>query len=99
MNNFVAFNQVYARYFGESAPARSCVEVARLPKDVCWSKSKPSPTSEPVSLEKPLPGGAFASVGRMDAPLCRSAIMGLNFALLVTGPPMAQRPPRPIVLP
>ena len=34
MNNFVAFNQVYARYFGESAPARSCVEVARLPKDV-----------------------------------------------------------------
>lgn len=34
MNNFVAFNQVYARYFGDSAPARSCVEVARLPKDV-----------------------------------------------------------------
>lgn len=34
MNNFVAFNQVYARYFGEAAPARSCVEVARLPKDV-----------------------------------------------------------------
>lgn len=34
MNNFVAFNQVYARYFGENAPARSCVEVARLPKDV-----------------------------------------------------------------
>ena len=34
MNDFVAFNQVYAKYFGESAPARSCVEVARLPKDV-----------------------------------------------------------------
>ncbi|MGL6007218.1 RidA family protein [Aeromonas sobria] len=34
MNNFVAFNQVYARYFGDAAPARSCVEVARLPKDV-----------------------------------------------------------------
>lgn len=34
MNNFSAFNQVYARYFGESAPARSTVEVARLPKDV-----------------------------------------------------------------
>ena len=33
MNNFVAFNQVYARYFGDAAPARSCVEVARLPKD------------------------------------------------------------------
>ena len=34
MNNFVAFNQVYARYFSDAAPARSCVEVARLPKDV-----------------------------------------------------------------
>jgi reactive intermediate/imine deaminase len=34
MNNFAAFNQVYARYFGDAAPARSCVEVARLPKDV-----------------------------------------------------------------
>ncbi|PJG58091.1 RidA family protein [Aeromonas cavernicola] len=34
MNDFVAFNQVYARYFGDTAPARSCVEVARLPKDV-----------------------------------------------------------------
>ncbi|WP_221074959.1 RidA family protein [Agarivorans aestuarii] len=34
MTNFVAFNDVYASYFPESAPARSCVEVARLPKDV-----------------------------------------------------------------
>lgn len=34
MNNFVAFNEVYAKYFSENAPARSCVEVARLPKDV-----------------------------------------------------------------
>ncbi len=34
MANFVAFNDVYASYFPESAPARSCVEVARLPKDV-----------------------------------------------------------------
>ena len=34
MNNFVAFNEVYTRYFPENAPARSCVEVARLPKDV-----------------------------------------------------------------
>jgi len=34
MDNFVAFNQVYSRYFGDAAPARSCVEVARLPKDV-----------------------------------------------------------------
>jgi 2-iminobutanoate/2-iminopropanoate deaminase len=34
MNDFVAFNEVYAKYFPENAPARSCVEVARLPKDV-----------------------------------------------------------------
>ncbi|WP_026972359.1 RidA family protein [Aliagarivorans marinus] len=34
MNNFVAFNEVYAEYFPENPPARSCVEVARLPKDV-----------------------------------------------------------------
>lgn len=34
MNDFVAFNEVYAKYFSEQAPARSCVEVARLPKDV-----------------------------------------------------------------
>jgi 2-iminobutanoate/2-iminopropanoate deaminase len=34
MNDFVAFNEVYAQFFNESAPARSCVEVARLPKDV-----------------------------------------------------------------
>ena len=34
MANFSAFNQVYAKHFGETAPARSCVEVARLPKDV-----------------------------------------------------------------
>lgn len=34
MNDFVAFNDVYGQYFSELAPARSCVEVARLPKDV-----------------------------------------------------------------
>jgi 2-iminobutanoate/2-iminopropanoate deaminase len=34
MANFVAFNEVYAKYFPDNAPARSCVEVARLPKDV-----------------------------------------------------------------
>ncbi len=32
MEDFTAFNAVYAKYLGESAPARSCVEVARLPK-------------------------------------------------------------------
>lgn len=34
MNDFVAFNEVYGKYFPDNAPARSCVQVARLPKDV-----------------------------------------------------------------
>lgn len=35
MNDFAAMNTVYAQYFDEAtAPARACVEVARLPKDV-----------------------------------------------------------------
>jgi 2-iminobutanoate/2-iminopropanoate deaminase len=35
MNDFAAMNAVYAKYFDEAtAPARACVEVARLPKDV-----------------------------------------------------------------
>lgn len=33
MNDFAAINEVYAKYFVENPPARSCVEVARLPKD------------------------------------------------------------------
>ena len=32
-NDFAAMNEVYGLYFGDSAPARSTVEVARLPKD------------------------------------------------------------------
>jgi len=34
MNNFAEFNKVYSKYFSANKPARSCVEVARLPKDV-----------------------------------------------------------------
>ncbi len=34
MNDFAAINEVYAKYFPEPYPSRSCVEVARLPKDV-----------------------------------------------------------------
>ncbi len=35
MNDFAAMNAVYAKFFDEeTAPARACVEVARLPKDV-----------------------------------------------------------------
>jgi len=33
MNDFAAMNEVYARYFSAPAPARSTVQVARLPKD------------------------------------------------------------------
>ncbi len=34
MNEFAQINEVYAEYFGENKPARACVEVARLPRDV-----------------------------------------------------------------
>jgi 2-iminobutanoate/2-iminopropanoate deaminase len=34
MNDFAAMNEVYARYFVAHPPARSTVEVARLPRDV-----------------------------------------------------------------
>lgn len=33
MNDFSEINSVYESYFSENPPARSCVEVARLPKD------------------------------------------------------------------
>jgi len=33
MNDFAAMNEVYARYFPKNPPARSTVEVARLPRD------------------------------------------------------------------
>lgn len=32
MNDFAVVNEVYGRYFTENQPARSCVEVAKLPK-------------------------------------------------------------------
>ena len=34
MNDFSKVNEVYASFFTKDCPARSCVEVARLPKDV-----------------------------------------------------------------
>jgi endoribonuclease L-PSP, putative len=33
MEDFVAVNEVYGEYFSVHEPARSCIEVARLPKD------------------------------------------------------------------
>ena len=34
MNQFSIINDIYKEYFNKDFPARSCVEVARLPKDV-----------------------------------------------------------------
>lgn len=34
MDDFAKINEIYAQYFPENPPARSCVEVARLPRDV-----------------------------------------------------------------
>lgn len=36
MDDFAVVNGIYARVFGTHKPARSCVEVARLPKDVLF---------------------------------------------------------------
>ena len=33
MDDFVTFNSIYDRYFGDNPPARETIEVARLPKD------------------------------------------------------------------
>jgi 2-iminobutanoate/2-iminopropanoate deaminase len=33
MNDFAEMNEVYSQYFTENPPARSCVQVAKLPKD------------------------------------------------------------------
>ena len=33
MNDFASMNEVYSEYFSTNPPARSCVEVAKLPKD------------------------------------------------------------------
>ena len=34
MDDFTKVNEIYAKYFTTDFPARSCVEVARLPRDV-----------------------------------------------------------------
>lgn len=36
MNDFGKINEIYAKFFKEPYPSRSCVEVARLPKDVLF---------------------------------------------------------------
>ncbi len=47
MGDFAAMNAVYATYFSSAPPARSTVEVARLPRDVlveieCIARTKPT---------------------------------------------------------
>lgn len=34
LTNFASMNEVYGKYFSNDSPARACVEVSRLPKDV-----------------------------------------------------------------
>ncbi|WP_281246753.1 Rid family hydrolase [Pelosinus propionicus] len=34
LNDFQAVNEIYGLYFKEQAPARACVQVVKLPKDV-----------------------------------------------------------------
>ena len=34
MDDFATITGIYAKYFEKDCPARSCVEIARLPKDV-----------------------------------------------------------------
>lgn len=36
MSDFAKMNAIYEKFFGDHRPARSCVEVARLPKDVLF---------------------------------------------------------------
>lgn len=36
MNDFATVNSIYGKFFGNHKPARSAVEVARLPKDVLF---------------------------------------------------------------
>ena len=51
MDDFPKVNAIYAQYFGEHKPARACVEVSCLPKNVWMSKSMPLrslPTLEPL---------------------------------------------------
>jgi 2-iminobutanoate/2-iminopropanoate deaminase len=33
MNNFSKINDIYSQYFTDKFPARSCIEVSKLPKD------------------------------------------------------------------
>lgn len=49
MNHFVEFNNVYAKHMGDHKPARSTIEVARLPKDALVEVSQPG-SAIPIEL-------------------------------------------------
>ena len=51
MNQFSIINDIYKEYFNKDFPARSCVEVARLPKDVLTgTDTSLISSSEPPSI-------------------------------------------------
>lgn len=39
LKDFTTFNEIYTEYFPENPPARSCVQVAALPKGAWWKPS------------------------------------------------------------
>ena len=41
MDDFATINGIYAKYFEKDCPARSCVEIARLPKDEMCIRDRP----------------------------------------------------------
>lgn len=52
MNDFAAINEVYAKFFPSPFPSRSCVEVARLPKDVMLEIEAIAVNKEKIKNEK-----------------------------------------------
>lgn len=48
LSNFATFNEIYASYFVAPYPARSCVEVSKLPKTF-WSRSSASQRNKNIT--------------------------------------------------
>ena len=69
MNQFAAMNAVYATFFPDPAPARSTVEVARLPRDVLGEV-------EAIALAGSPAGSAAASSGEALAESITGALPG-----------------------
>lgn len=54
MEDFTRFNSVYNSYFGEIFPARECVEISRLPKDVLVEAPCCIDSPDPKAIEAAL---------------------------------------------